>query len=148
MTFPIFIDANVPIYAGGAEHPLRMPCRDVLLLAARRQRAFSTSAEVLQELLHRYVAIRRWPRGQIVFDEFARLMQGRIAAVQADDVQHAANLAEQFPGLAARDLLHLAVMARIGSDTVVSADRDFDRVSGIERLDPAGIEGWRDLVLP
>ena len=58
MAFPLFVDANIPFYAAGRPHPLKEPCQQIVALAARHPRAFVTDAEVLQELLHRYVAIR------------------------------------------------------------------------------------------
>jgi len=147
MTSPTFIDATVPVYAAGALHPLQEPCREVLRLAARHPRAFWTSAEVLQELLHRYLAMGRWASGRVVFDEFTTLMRGRIESVLPQDVAAAAGLAGPPPGLQARDLLHLAVMRRVGADTLVSADRGFDRAPGVQRLDPARLLTWRDQVV-
>lgn len=142
----IFIDTSIPIYAVGAPHALKAPCSMILGLISGHPRAFWTDAEVLQELLHRYHAINRWAPGKVVFDGFAGLMRGRIEPIFARDVVAAAALAGRWPGLQARDLLHLAVMDRVGSDTLVSADRAFDRVSGITRLDPAGVQSWRDEV--
>ena len=66
MSPPVFLDANVPIYAAGREHPLKAPCVRVLELAAERPYDFVTDAEVLQELLHRYLAQRLWPAGRAV----------------------------------------------------------------------------------
>jgi predicted nucleic acid-binding protein len=147
MTSPVFIDTNVPIYAGGAPHPLQAPCRDVLGLVALHPRAFWTSAEVLQELLHRYLAIGRWGAGQVVFDGFTSLMRGRIESILPQDVASAAGLIGQPTDLQARDLLHLAVMKRMGADTLVSADRGFDRAPDVRRLDPANLSTWRDQVV-
>jgi predicted nucleic acid-binding protein len=73
MPSPIFLDANVPVYAAGRPHALKEPCLQVLALAAERPQAFLTDAEVLQELLHRYLALHLWPQGKEVFDRFAML---------------------------------------------------------------------------
>ncbi len=144
MTPLVFIDANVPMYAGGARHDPREPCLDVLNLAAMSPRSFITSAEVLQELLHRYRAMREWARGRRILQRFSLLMQGRIEPVLAVDVDRAAALADTHPDVAARDLLHAAVMLRAGATAVVSADRDFDRITGVTRLDPRNVGEWRD----
>lgn len=146
MTSPIFIDTNLPTYAGGGPHVLRNPSIAVLGLVSDHPRAFWTDAEVLQELLHRYRSINRWSQGRFVFDNFVQLMRGRIEPVFAQDVQVAASLADRLARLDARDLLHLAVMARIGADILVSADRGFDRAPRIRRLDPAELAHWRQLV--
>jgi predicted nucleic acid-binding protein len=143
MISPIFIDANVPIYAAGHPHPLRQPCGEVLELIAERPRAFFTSAEVLQELLHRYLSLRAWPRARGIFRRFALLMRDRVEPIYSGDVEQAASLADQNHGLSSRDLVHVAVMARVGADRIVSADRGFDRLPTLTRLDPAELVDWR-----
>jgi predicted nucleic acid-binding protein len=105
---------------------------------------FISDAEVLQEILHRYISIRAWARGKTVFESFAELMAGRAESIQAGDVEQAARLFETHPNLDGRDLLHLAVMTRLGVTRVVTADKAFDGVVGIERLDPARVSDWRD----
>ena len=137
-----FIDANVPIYASGRAHPYKEACAQVLTMAAERPRAFVTDVEVLQELLHRYLALRAWPLGREVLRGFADLMHGRIEPVYADDIEMAMTLADIGPALPARDLLHAAVMRRLGTDRIITADRDFDRVPAIVRLDPTDIDAW------
>jgi hypothetical protein len=144
MSPPTFLDANVPIYAAGRPHRLKEPSSQVLMLAAERPAAFVTDAEVLQELLHRYLALRLWRQGKEVFHRFADLMRERVEPVHAADVEQAALLADEYPELGARDLLHAAVMQRLGVRRLVSADAGFDRLSGLERLDPMNVEEWRD----
>jgi hypothetical protein len=144
MSPPTFLDANVPIYAVGRPHPLKEPSAQVLMLVAERPEAFLTDAEVLQELLHRYLALRLWPQGRDVFRHFAELMRERVEPVDAVDVEQAALLAGQYPDLGARDLLHAAVMSRLGVRSIVSADAGFDRLPGVERLDPTDVGVWRD----
>ena len=144
MTPAAFIDANVPIYAAGREHPLKEPCVQILMLAAEHSQAFVTDAEVLQELLHRYLSLRLWPQGREALRRFGEIMEDRIEPVQAVDVQHASFLADTHQDLSARDLLHAAVMHRLGLRQIVSADTGFDQLGEIDRLDPAKIEDWRN----
>lgn len=148
----LFLDANVPIYAAGRDHPSREPCKEVLRLSARHPRFFFTDAEVLQDMLHRYLALRRWPEGKRAVLDFAVLIAGSVEPVLAEDAVRACDLADRHAAgsgarLAARDLLHAAVMLRAegSSAKVVTADRDFDDLAaeGIERLDPADVEVWR-----
>lgn len=146
MSPPTFLDANVPIYAAGRSHRLKEPCAQVLMLVAETPVAFLTDAEVLQELLHRYLALRLWPQGREMFRRFADLMRERVEPVHALDVEQAALLADQYPDLGARDLLHAAVMSRLGLRRIVSADAGFDRLPDVERLDPVKVEAWRDKV--
>lgn len=138
-----FIDTNVPIYAAGRGHPLKQPCAEILILAAEQPNLFVTSAEVFQELLHRYLALGIWRQGRDVFSRFFDIMVEHIAAVEPSDVVRAAELADDSPGLSGRDLLHAAVMERLDVSRIVSADTDFDRVPGVQRLDPAIVGHWR-----
>jgi predicted nucleic acid-binding protein len=145
MSPPVFIDANVPIYAAGRPHPLKEPCARIIRLAAEHPRAFFTDAEVLQELLHRYLALRLWPQGREVLKRFSAVMHERVEPVYATDVEAAAVLADRYAtsGLSARDLLHAAVVIRVGAEKVISADRGFGKLSDeIELLDPKDFERW------
>ena len=147
MTPATFIDAYVPIYAAGRDHPYKEPCARILNMAADNPEAFATNAEVLQELLHRYVATERWALGREVVSSFAELMSGRIEPVNPQDVLLAAELANEHRGVRARDLVHAAVMRRLDLSRIISADRDFDRVAGIERLDPLQLADWQPYIL-
>lgn len=155
----LFLDTNVPTYAAGREHPLKEPCKEVLGLAAGHPGAFRTDAEVLQEMLHRYLSLRRWPEGKRIIADFATVMSGSVETVRAEDVVLASELADRLLGTSlersesdsgaskvkARDFLHVAVMLRTGCDRIFSADKDFDRFAeeGIQRLDPAEVHHWR-----
>ena len=55
----IFIDSNVPMYVVGRAHPLKGVAERLLQDAVAAEQRLVTSAEVMQEILHRYVAIDR-----------------------------------------------------------------------------------------
>ena len=143
-----FIDANIPIYAAGRESLYKAPCARVLMLAAEHPQSFVTDAEVLQELVHRYMASGRWALGRQVLYSFAEVMHDRIEPVYAADIQAAARLADRHPGISARDLLHAAVMQRVGAERIISVDTGFDRLTGITGLDPRRVEEWGDSLHP
>ena len=137
-----FIDANVPIYAAGRAHSYKGPCGDILGLVAESPLSFVTDAEVLQELVHRYLAQDRWVLGKEVLRAFALVMQDRIEPVYAGDILAAADLADRHPGISARDLVHAGVMRRLEVEHIITADTDFDRIPGITRLDPMLVGEW------
>ncbi|PZC48130.1 MAG: putative nucleic acid-binding protein, contains PIN domain [Chloroflexi bacterium] len=83
--------------------------------------------------------------GKDIFRGFSDLMRGRTTAIHAEDVEHASSLADNHPNLGGRDLLHAAVMKRLGLHRIVSADAGFDRFPDMERLDPAKVEDWHSL---
>jgi len=62
------VDSNIPMYLVGAPHPRKTDAqRLVERLTSERQRMV-TDAEVLQEILHRYIAIDRRDAIQPAFD--------------------------------------------------------------------------------
>ncbi len=111
-------------------------------MAAEEPQPLVTNSEVLQEMMHRYLASRRWELGREVLRAFVEAMSGRIEPVHAEDVLSASELADRHPGVSAHDLVHTAVMQRLGTNRIISADTDFDRLEGINRLDPARIGEW------
>jgi len=142
----IFLDANAPMYSAGGTHPLKEPSIRVLRLVQDHRTQFVTSAEMLQEIIHRYLALRRWGVGRGLFDRVAALMQGRIQPIYLRDVQQAAVLADTYSAASARDLLHVAVMNRLEISQIVSTDSDFDEIAGVERVDPMLVDEWAHLV--
>ena len=127
----IFVDSNVPMYLVGASHPNRE--RLETFLRNRPDEEYVTSAEVYQEVVHRYVAIDR--RGAIS-DAFALLDELVVTAypVSREDVGSAAGIAESHERLSARDCLHLAVMAANRVNRILTFDLGFDLYPGVMRL--------------
>lgn len=138
----VFVDANIPMYARGRDELLRESARAVMQLVVDNVPAFVTDSEVLQEILRRYRAQRRWPEGRVVLDSFVGAIGSRVEPVYAEDVLLAADLADIGSRLDARDLLHAAVMRRLGCTHIVSADRGFDEIADVERLDPRAVAEW------
>jgi len=79
-------------------------------------------------------------KGLQIFDHFDRLMTGRILPVTDTDVREARALGEQHLRLGPRDLIHLAIMRNHGVSQIVTADRGFDEVEGVMRIDPRGFD--------
>jgi predicted nucleic acid-binding protein len=129
----IFIDSNVPMYLVGAPHPHKADAQSLLeKLVSDRQRLV-TDAEVLQEILHRYVAINRREAIQPAFD----VLLGIADLVLSVDVAAAGRAKEIVLGhrqISARDALHLAIMEQHHIQTIFSFDTGFDGYPGIERL--------------
>lgn len=147
MSRTAFVDANVPIHAAGRPRALKGPCVETLRLTSRFPDVFVTDAEVLQELLHGYLAPDLRAAGLPVLGAFAGLMRGRVVPVTGDDLLAARELADRTTGVSARDLVHAAVMGRVGCTRVVSADRDFDRLPSLRRLDPSAVQVWGAMLL-
>jgi hypothetical protein len=97
-----------------------------------------TSVEVVQELLHRFIAIRRVEIGRQLasdaMDAFAPVLPISHALMR-----RVPDLAARYPQLAARDLVHVATCVHEGITEIVSPDRAFDQVAELRRLDPADL---------
>lgn len=142
MTDPVFVDANVPMYAVGTAHPLKQPCVDFLEAVALGEIVALTDAEVLQEILHRYSALNRREQAIEIVQLFARVIP-TVLPITLADVQRALDIHRQHPGLQARDSLHAAVMINHGVRRILSADHHFDEVPELQRFDPTVWVGLR-----
>lgn len=131
-----FVDANVPMYAVGAPHHLKAPCLSVLHASGTGDLATITDSEVLQEILHRYSSVGQRRTAGDVMRLFVQAVPDVLAVTKAD-VELAAEILFDHAALRARDAVHLAVMQRNGIALIISADRHFDVVPGLTRIDPA-----------
>jgi uncharacterized protein len=53
----ILVDSNIPMYLIGSPHPHKTDAQRLLETLIAKRESLVTDAEVLQEILHRYVAI-------------------------------------------------------------------------------------------
>ncbi len=129
----IFVDSNVPMYLIGASHPHKNDSQRLLEKLIVNGQRLVTDAEVLQEILHRYVAIRRHEAIQPAFDALLGVVD-EVFSVAGDDVQRAKDIVLGFDSLSARDALHLAIMERHRVERILSFDTGFDDFPGVTRL--------------
>lgn len=129
----ILIDSNVPMYLVGADHPHKRGAQQLLESAVARGERLVTDSEVLQEILHRYIAIERRdaidPAFELVLD-----IVDEVFPIELADVSGARQILRTTPRLSARGAIHIAVMQRRGVGEVLSFDRAFDGIPGIVRL--------------
>lgn len=129
----IFIDSNIPMYLVGAAHPNKDASRRLLEHHIARGDRLVTDAEVLQEILHRYQAIRRSDAIQPAFDALLGVVDD-VFSIERMDVERAKTLMLGVAPLSARDAVHAAVMQRRGTSRVMSFDAGFDQLEWIERI--------------
>ena len=117
-----FVDTNVLMYAVGRVHPLRDEARAFFETSLDQQRPLVTSAEVLQELMHAYIAVGRLETLEAAMNLATSTIQ-TVWSVEPEDVRFAYQLLDSYPGLGARDLLHLASCRRRGVRSIKTFDR-------------------------
>jgi uncharacterized protein len=118
----IFVDTNVILYAVGRSHPLREEARSFFLERVETGEVLVSSAEVLQELVHAYLPVDRLSTLDAAL-ELARSRLAEVWPVEREDVELARSLVDRYPGLGARDLLHVASCTRRGVTRVKTFDR-------------------------
>jgi predicted nucleic acid-binding protein len=130
----IYVDSNVPMYLVGSEHRHKRRVIELTpqLLSARER--LVTSAETLQEILHRYTALRDREHLNAAY-EALEAMVSLVADITKDDTDEARALLGSYPGLASRDCLHIAVMRRIGCMRIWTFDVGFSSVGSIQRIE-------------
>ena len=121
------------MYLAGAPHRHKADAQRLLEnLISRRQRLL-TDAEVLQEILHRYVAINRRDAIQPAFDALLGIAD-EVLVVDRSAVVRAKEIVMGHTQVSARDAVHLAVMERHGIERILSFDSGFDGFPGVSRL--------------
>ena len=121
------------MYLVGAPHPHKIDAQRLLEKLIRDRQRLVTDAEVLQEILHRYVAINRRDAIQPAFDAVLGVVDETLP-VDARAVGRAKQIVLEYQGLSARDAVHLAVMEQHGIEQILSFDAGFDAFPGISRL--------------
>lgn len=129
----IFLDSNVPMYLVGGPHRHKIDAQILLERITADREKIVTSAEVMQEIIHRYASLGR---KDVILSAFKALLSyvDEVFAIEKADVLRASEIVQHPSGFAARDALHIAVMERHGIHRVLSFDADFDRWPGIERI--------------
>ncbi len=129
----IFVDSNIPMYLVGAPHPHKTDSQRLLERAIADGERLVSDAEVLQEILHRYVSINRRDAIQPALDAQQRVVD-EIFSITPTDVERAKTIVLGHASLSARNALHVATMERNRVTRIMSFDEGFDRYPGLERL--------------
>ncbi len=134
----VFVDTAILMYAVGVDHPLRAPSRRILDRVADGDLDAVISAEVVQEIIHRFISIGRSDLGKRAAVDALDLFAPVLPITHAL-MRRLPDLVERYPALSSRDLVHVATCQHEGISEIISPDRGFDLVSGISRTDPASL---------
>ena len=129
----IFVDSNVPMYLVGAAHPRKLDAQRLVERVLADGERLVTDVEVLQEILHRYVAIDRRDAIQPAFDVILGVVDD-VFSIDRATVERAQAIVLGRRRLSARDALHVSVMEREGIARILSFDTGFDGYPGITRI--------------
>jgi predicted nucleic acid-binding protein len=121
------------MYLVGAPHAYKSDTRRLLEKVVSERQSLVTDAEVLQEILHRYVAIDRRDAIQPAFDALIGIVD-QVLAVDRLIAERAKQIVLGYRQLSARDAVHIAVMEHHGIEQIMTFDSGFDGFPGITRL--------------
>ena len=121
------------MYLVGAPHPHKADAQRLLEKLISDRNRLVTDAEVLQEILHRYVAINRRDAIQPAFDALLGIID-QVLAIDQSAAIRAKEIVMGHRQLSARDALHLAVMEQHAIERILSFDSGLDGFPGITRL--------------
>lgn len=138
----IVLDTTVLVYAKGAEHPLRGPCRELVAAISDGAIQATTSVEVIQEFVH--VRARRRSRHDAAATgrDYAELLSP-LLSVSRENLQQGLALFERVDRLGAFDAVLAAAAAATGATALVSADTAFAAAGDVAHVvpDATGIAG-------
>lgn len=121
------------MYLVGADHPLKVDTQLTLERVIASREKLVTDAEVIQEILHRYISINRREAIEPALNLLLQIADD-VFPIDKIDVLRASEIIHHPAQLSARDALHVAVMERYGVGSIFSFDGDFDRWRGIHRI--------------
>lgn len=121
------------MYLVGKDHPHKHRARELLERFIGARERLVTDAEVFQEILHRYTAIRRRDAIEPAWRVLADLAD-EVFAINFEVVETASGMLIQNEQLSARDAIHVAVMTAQGVEQILSFDTGFDRVESVRRV--------------
>ena len=121
------------MYLIGGPHPHKTDTQRLLEQLISRQERLVTDSEVFQEILHRYVAIRRRDAIQPAFDTLTGVTD-EVFPIEKGDLERAKDIVLGFAKLTARDAIHIAIIERYRIDAILSFHRGFDEYPGLKRL--------------
>jgi predicted nucleic acid-binding protein len=132
-------DTGVFVYALGGEHRYRDPCRAILHEVQGRRLAAEASTELIHEFA--YVRLRRaGDRAEAARSARAIGRSLSLHAVEPRDMERALDLWSEHEQLDVRDAIFAAQALNRGIEAILSPDRDFDGIPGLQRIDPVDAE--------
>lgn len=126
------------MYVAGRDHPLREPSRRFLARVRDGELEACSSTEVLQEILYRYVGLRRLDLAMQVYDLFVQLCSV-VFPVTLADTDRAKQILSAGESLGVRDAIHAGVMLNNDVHQIATFDDGFDQIDGVERIRLSGV---------
>ena len=133
-----FVDSNVFFYAKILDREYGKSCAKIIRDVVEGRVEAVTSVLVVVEVAN---ALRKYGLGKEAKEVADAIFSLDIPVygVDSSDVRIAMGFFDEF-GISPYDCVHASVMKRGGALNIISADKDFDKIKLIKRLDPKSYE--------
>jgi predicted nucleic acid-binding protein len=130
----VYIDSNVFFYAKILDRQYGEACAEILRKIENGEVEAATSTLVIVELAN---ALRKYGLADEVKDVVDAIFSLDMSVFEVDslDVRTAAHVYDEFR-ISPYDCVHVAIMKKASIAEIISADKDFDKITWIKRLDP------------
>ncbi len=136
----IVLDTTILVYAKGADHPLRNPCRELIGAVASGAIQATTTVEAIQEFVHVRARRRERADAAALGRDYAEILSP-LLDVDSENLREGLALFERSDDLGAFDAVLAAAAIEAGATALVSADGDFANVPRLRHVfpDAAGV---------
>ena len=131
----IVVDTTVLMYAVGADHPLKDPCRRLVDAIGGGRILATTTVEVVQEFTHVFERRRSRTDAAAQARRYAQLLSP-LLPVSPLALDYGLALFEAHPGLGCFDAVLAAAALVEGAQALVSGDTAFANVIGLSHVAP------------
>jgi predicted nucleic acid-binding protein len=130
----LYVDSNVFFYAKIMDRVFGKSCSQILRGIASDNLQASTSVLVPIEVAN---ALRKYGLAKDVAEEVRAIFSLGLEVYSLDptDAREAAEIYAET-GISPYDCVHAAVMKKNGLSEIISADKEFEKIPWIKRLDP------------
>jgi hypothetical protein len=130
----VYIDSNIFFYAKIMDKRYGKACAKIISDVAKDEIDGIASVLMLLEVAN---ALRKYGLVGEIKNEIDAIYSLRMKIVPVDDIiiRLASEIYDEVK-ISPYDCAHVATMRKFGVKEIISADKDFDKISGIKRIEP------------
>jgi len=132
-----FVDSNIFFYAKIMDKEYGEACARIMNMIVKGDFKAATSSLAIIELAN---ALRKYGLSNEVTEVVNAVFSLDIQILQVDplDVRYAIEIFDRF-NISPYDCTHAAIMKKAETDKIITADKDFEKIMWIKRIDPKNL---------
>lgn len=131
-----YIDTNIFLYTANPKDPNYSACKNILKLAGQWKISSVTSVLTFEEIIFYSQKSGSIEKG-INICNFILKNPIRIIPLTQTIIENFLKFVKKYPNIRSADLIHTSACTSNGVESIISVDRDFDKITEIKRLDPS-----------